>query len=436
MHHSVSVGGQTLSITGSAWKEIDKQLLLQKRLATGESIRISANAIKKFTGREPRLMTKFDARGQRPSVLSKATLLPVRNGEYLILPGDGYRDLDPPRERRPWPIGDVASRLLSLPWEEGPASESQLIDMAFASGLLDEFLQETGAFLTVRGRLRSPEFDFFFPSALGSEPVNVSGVQVEVDAGYEGENLNIVEAKLGSWADFHVRQLYYPIRMWQERVSGKSIRAVFMSYSDRVASLRLYSFCPLEHYGGLRLEKAVDYFIDELEQEPSISEILVRTPSEPAPNGVTFPQADDMRKVLDVVDATAAGVSSRAEIVDRYGFAERQAQYYPSAARYLGLLHRTGTAWRLTELGQSFSSASRAARHRIVIERLAALPVFRTALEHALTGDNTLPSTEMISEWIADASLVAGLPLTGSTLARRAATVRSWTSWALETALP
>src|SRR5690606_24099554 len=116
-----------------------------------------------------------------------------------------------------------------------------------------------------------------------------------------------------------------------ERLPAKPARAVFITYSDRVTSLRLYDFSPADYYGGLVLTKAADYVLDDQEFRIDLHEILANTRPGLAPEGVTFPQADDMAKVLDVVDATAAGVTDTNEIMERYGFTSRQAVYYPTA---------------------------------------------------------------------------------------------------------
>lgn len=423
-----------MSITNRSWGQLSSHLSLQQRLDDGESVVVTADTIKAVTKREPRLMTKFDARAHRPPVLRSATILPIENGKYLIVPGDGYQDFEevPNPEHRSFPR--ISSKLMSLPWREGPSSESQLLDMVYASRLLDEFLEESDQYLTVRGRLRSPAFDFVFPTRFGDIEVNVAGVQVEVDGGYEGNSLNLIEAKLGKREDFHVRQIYYPLRMWKERLPSKASQAVFITYSDRVVSLRLYDFAPLSNYGAIELKKAKDYVLEDADEELNLASILNATKPEPAPEGVTFPQADDMVKVLDLVDATAAGVTSLEETTERYGFTERQALYYPTAARYLGFIESGRSERQLTQLGRTFASSSRATRHRLVIERLAALPVFRDALIYTVNNAGTLPSTELVADWIADESSRIGLPLTGSTPHRRAATVRSWIQWAIRAA--
>jgi len=335
-----------------------------------------------------------------------------------------------------WRTQSRARELLSLPWAKGPRSESQLIDMAIASGMIDKFLNEDAQFLTIRGRLRSPRFSFYFPTTHGAHKVRVRGVQIEVDAGLEGANLNLIEAKLGKRTDFHVRQLYYPMQMWSIEVPAKRTRTVFMSYSDRVYSLRLYSFNDRGNYGSIALEKAADFTLDAGTGPVDLRALLLQTRAEVSPVGVTFPQADDLAKVLDLVDATAAGITTSHGIVERYGFTARQALYYPTAARYLGLLDSQRPDHRLTDLGSNFVASPRDERHRMVLERLVALPVFRETLEYALEKNESLPDRAQISDWIEAESRRAGIPLSGTTLSRRAATVRSWVQWALLRAKP
>jgi hypothetical protein len=81
-----------VSPTSEAWARLAERHRLRERLALGEVVRLSADEIR-TAGREPRLMTKFDTRESRPLELSDTTILPVTNGEYLLLPGDGYADL-------------------------------------------------------------------------------------------------------------------------------------------------------------------------------------------------------------------------------------------------------------------------------------------------------------------------------------------------------
>jgi hypothetical protein len=68
----------------------------------------------------------------------------------------------------------------------------QHLDYAYAASLIRTFTEDPSLVLTIRGRKYTPEFEFY----VGKQPIKVSSVQTEVDAGYEGKNqVVLVEAK-------------------------------------------------------------------------------------------------------------------------------------------------------------------------------------------------------------------------------------------------
>ncbi|MGC4070903.1 MAG: hypothetical protein QM784_40760 [Polyangiaceae bacterium] len=418
------------SLTGDAWSRLNERLGLVERLQTSaDPVYLGAEFIKEATGREPRLMCKFDTRESRPRVLSEATVLPVNNGTYVVLAGDGYADVPAPARVKYWRPPEWALRLCTLPWKSGPSSESQALDMATATGLLHDFLRDPGACLTVRGRLRSPKFSFEFDTRHGSVPVTVDGVQVEVDSGFEGAELHLIEAKLGARTNFHIRQTYYPLRMWERLLPSKARSAVFLTWSNRCFSLRKVRFEPSECYHGLRFTDSVDYYLDEPGPIPTFEELLSSTDEEDA-SLLPFPQADDVRRVIDVVDAVEAGVTARTGIAMRFDVNERQADYYANAAAYLGLVRRGDGGFEQTELGRTYVGLSFASRQATLLRQMARRPVFRQAMA-LVSAKGVLPSQDQVSEWI---SLSTGL--TGNTSIRRARTVLSWIRWAQQASNP
>lgn len=408
--------------TSEAWERLFTELSLEERLSAGP-VRITADEIKALSGREPRLMTKFDTRESRPARLARHTLLPLTNGSYALLRGDGYADVPETPRVKFWTPPDLRRSLLTLPWQSGPSSESQALDMAMATGLLQDFLSDPDARLTIRGRLRAPRFEFEFDSDAGPSTLTVDGVQVEVDSGLEGHAIHLVEAKLGARTNFHIRQLYYPMRMWSALVPDKPVTTVFLSWSNRCFSLRSFAFAPIERYHAARLIAAVDYFLDEPGRPPQLGDALTAARLELA-EGAPFPQADDMRRVIDVVDAVASASSTRAEIAARYEFDERQADYYANAARFLGLLTRAEQGFELTEIGRDFVAGNLTTRTYIVLRQLAARPVFRSLLER-IHADAGLPEIAEVADMI-----TAATGLTGATPLRRASTVLAWARWA------
>lgn len=410
--------------TSKAWDELFRALDLQRKLEHECFAIVSAEAIKSITRREPRLMTKFDTRESRPKMLEGITILPLSNGEYALLDGDGYCDVPAAREVRIWSKERWRSDLVTLPWETGPASESQALDMASASGILDDFFGDANTRLTIRGRLRCPRFEFRFRCASREVPLVANGVQIEVDSGFEGQSIYLIEAKLGNRSNFHQRQLYFPQRMWMEMVSNKPSFAVFMIWSNRSVALRGYEFNPVDLYQSQVLAASVDYLLDEPEGLPSFPELVDATREHTGEIGIPFPQANDVRRVIDCVDAIGAGLISRTSLAAHYGFAGRQADYYANAAAYLSLLERSGSSFQLSELGHRFLRAPLNQRHELLLRQMVSRPVFRQGAQ-ALAITGRMPSVEYLAEVIARRT-----KLTLVTATRRAKTVVAWLRWA------
>ncbi len=228
------------SATELGWRAIFQELSIPSRLKSEGVAFVTANEIRCISGREPRLMTKFDTRDERPRTLinHRVTVLAVENGRYALVHGDGYYDV----KRSASPQFHTSERLRpiqSLPWQGGLASESQALDSAFIASILRQFTGEDGLHLTVRGRLRSAPFEFDFQGFTDTHRLKVDGVQIEVDGGYEGSRMYLIEAKMGVRENFIVRQLYYPFRMWADgdRIN-KEVVPILMTYSNRVFSLR------------------------------------------------------------------------------------------------------------------------------------------------------------------------------------------------------
>jgi len=410
--------------TSKAWEELFRVLNLQQKLQESQLAVVTADVIKTVTRREPRLMTKFDTRESRPRILEGVTLLPLSNGEYALLQGDGYCDVPNANLVKVWSKEKWRSDLVTLPWETGPNSESQALDMASASGILDDFFEDSNTRLTIRGRLRCPRFEFRFRCDSREIALVANGVQVEVDSGFEGEKVHLIEAKLGNRANFHQRQLYFPLRMWSTLVEKKPAVAVFLTWSNRCVSLRGFAFDPLDLYQSQVPVTSVDYLLDEPESLPNLAELLDGTREHTGEIGTPFPQADDMRRVIDCVDAIGSGLVSRSSLATHYGFAGRQADYYANAAVYLSLLEKSERSFKLSALGHRFATATLNVRHELLLRQMVSRPVFRqVAQKLVLTG--RMPTLDDVTQLVANRTR-----LTRVTSMRRAKTVIAWLRWA------
>jgi hypothetical protein len=385
---------------------------------------VTADQIREVTGREPRLMAKFDTREYRPDTLKKAdcTILPVRNGQYVLVRGDGYSHL-PDTPTVQGFESEAFQRLETLP--AVCRSESQVIDMAAASGMLASFVGESDLALTIRGRLRALPFAFTFRGS-ASNPLRfqVDGVQVEVDAGYEGERVYLLEAKMGARDDFIVRQLYYPYRMWLEEGVTKQIVLLFLTYSNQVFSLSEYRFRDPEEYSSIAHVRSRSYALDFGRGPPDLSTLVAATHPDPEPAHIPFPQANDMRKVIDVIDAVGNGIRTKERITEYYEFAQRQSNYYGDAARYLGFLDAWPGGYVLTPAGEEFVALPAGERLAMMASAMLRRPVIRQGVEEMLVLGGVPPRNRIA------ARIEAQRPdLHGTTLPRRAATVTAWLQW-------
>lgn len=81
----------------------------------------------------------------------------------------------------------------------------QHIDYAFATGLIQKFVNDDSLVLTIRGRKYTPKIEF----SVGANHLTVESVQTEVDAGYEEKDkIVLIEVKNSSTKNTIIRQLY------------------------------------------------------------------------------------------------------------------------------------------------------------------------------------------------------------------------------------
>jgi len=238
-----------------SWERIFKECDLEKYNFDEEPFLITASQIKeacqdfKKTGeKEVRILCKQDTRESRPEIFKKwgLFLLPIKNGKYAIIKGEGYIDI--PKIEKTTEF--YASKLdFTLDTPKIGDSEMQHLDFAYASSLIRSFLDDESLVLTIRGRKYTPSFDFF----VGNHKIKVKGVQTEVDAGYESKKqVVLVEAKNKKMDNVIIRQLYYPYRQWQSYTSKKVIPSFFEKKNDTY-SIWLFEFKDPQDYNSIKL---------------------------------------------------------------------------------------------------------------------------------------------------------------------------------------
>lgn len=250
-----------------SWKKIFDDLNILSHDFSKTPFKISAEQIKKscqnfkVTGeKEVRILCKQDTREDRPDIFVKHNLflLPVKNGVYNIIQGEGYVDI--PKIQKT--VGVYPSKLVFTPdTTKIGDSEMQHLDYAYATSLIRTFMDDVSLILTIRGRKYTPKFDF----NINGQQIEVESVQTEVDAGYEGNNqIVLIEAKNTDTKNVIIRQLYYPFRQWQS-ITKKKVSTLFFSKEKgkNLYSIWQFEFQFPEDYNSIRLVNSGKFEIKE-----------------------------------------------------------------------------------------------------------------------------------------------------------------------------
>ena len=224
---------------------------------SADQIKVACQDFKRTSEKEPRILCKQDSRESRPQVFRDKGLfiLPVRNGSYIIVKGEGYVDVPPITS----PLRDYQSDFpFDLETSQVGNSEMQHLDRAYALSLIRHFTEDDSLVLTIRGRKYTHQFDF----VTGEFLIHVQSVQTEVDGGYEGANqVVLVEAKSGNAGNTIIRQLYYPFRQWQNYTTKPVSTLFFQRTSDNEYHIWQFGFDDLNDYNSIRLLKSGRYNI-------------------------------------------------------------------------------------------------------------------------------------------------------------------------------
>jgi len=219
-------------------------------------IKPAVKGMDKTTETEVRILCKMDTREDVPEIMQHngLFLLPVKNGTYALVKGEGYLDIPDITEN----ALDYESKLdFELQSSTIGNSEMQHLDFAYASSLVRTFIDDPSLVLAIRGRKYTPEFHFF----VNKQRIEVKGVQTEVDAGYEGKDkIVLIEAKNSSTKNTIIRQLYYPYRQWSQNID-KDVLLVFFEKRRDEYLLWEFTFTDKFDYNSVKLSKCKKYRI-------------------------------------------------------------------------------------------------------------------------------------------------------------------------------
>lgn len=420
-----------MGLNDAAWENLfDKYHILDEIAQNGKFV-ISASQIKEF--REPRLMTKFDHKINLPGIFASNNLsiLPITRGEYIISSFSAYEEFsesspDVQRISIPPHIQSLSPQFL--------VSETIALNCASACGILNDFLEDDGLIPTVSGRMSSGNFEFGINTSSSVQNVSVCNSQIEIDAAYEGIHyLSLFEAKRDLSDDFLIRQLYYPFRVWNERVT-KMVKPIFLIFSNGMFNLYQYQFDDPRNYNSLRLVKQKNYVIATEICLADIENILQNVPliQEPA---IAFPQADRMSRIINLIELLNEKPMTKQDITSEYAFDERQTNYYTDAGRYLGLIDKVhdedgNILFLLSACGRHIMNLEYKERQLALVTQILMHRVFNETLKlHLRCGE--MPDKQIIIQIMRDSNLYR--VEADSTYWRRSSTVIGWVNWILET---
>lgn len=425
-----------MSKNDSAWgKLFEKYKILDEISKNGHYI-ITSKQINEF--RESRLMTKFDHRTNLPQIFqdNKLSILPLTRGSYIIAKFEAYQKVSYSKDVKPIPVSKRED-LESLDYKN-IYSESAALNCAFASGIIQDVLGEECC-LTVNGRMSSKEFDFSIKEEMGTpncktKKINVVNSQCEIDGGFEGETkLALVEAKNTTCEDFLIRQIYYPYRLWKNKVSKKVV-PIFMTYSNDVFSFFIYEFDKSNNYNSLKLIEQKDYVIaPEPINLENIKQLLQKTKTIVEPK-IPLPQADKFDRIIDLLGVLVENELSSEDITSNYDFDKRQTDYYFNAGKYLGLIDKfkddeNNIRVKLTKKGIEIMSLSHKKKNLAIAKQILEHKPFSDSLKYYFDKSES-PKGEDVVKIMKKCELYN--VDSESTYKRRSRTILRWIEWIID----
>lgn len=421
-----------MTLNDSAWESAFEEYGLLEGVNLDGQVSVSAEQLKKF--REPRLMAKIDHSKDLPEIFreNNLSILPTSNAGYTIGRFKTFhpiaRSTSIEASAFPVPVHLETIDFTNL------SSEQAVLHAAFASKVLEDFLGDE-LNLTTSGRMRSGYFSFTIDTFTGQkESVDVKNAQIEIDAGYESTSaLSLIEAKNRDAVDFNIRQLYYPLRTWDGKTK-KNIRSAYLIASKGEFEIFEYDFRDISDMSSLVLLKAKRYVfemgkipLDEFVEVAKHS--LGASPNHSAP----FPQANNFKRVIDLVSVLIEDPQSSQALTHYYGFDKRQTKYYTDAAIYLGLADKRKSldgkpAWIATPLAKGLFRLGTVARDRALGKLILSFDAFAQVFMEYAKSDRK-PDAQMVIRLLDQSPDFEYY--SGDTVPRRASTVRAWCEWIL-----
>lgn len=416
-----------ISKNNEAWNNLFNKFSIIERINNDGYFEITAEQIKE-SGREPRLMTKFDSSENLPDIFleNKLAILPIKRGTYIIGKFNNYQgvnmdnSINVETKYLPDYITTIDYNNIS--------SEAISLNAALISGMLEDIIGEP-VVPTISGRMGTGEFNYKIDIDNDSQfNINVENSQMEIDGSYEGiTKYVILEAKNHYMKDFIIRQLYYPYKVWKKN-TPKEVVPVMLIKHDNIYNFFIYSFEDDNSYNSIKLKDIRRYILDE-PYNPIELEDIIRIMDEikfvEENNNIPFPQANTFNIVLDLLDQLINRDMAPEDITNFLEYAPRQTNYYITAAEYLEFVTKE-KKYTLTTYGRQIMKLSHKERTLEIVRTILSHKPFFVAMDQYI--NNFSFDNEKIAEVICECSE----NINKSTALRRTSTVTAWIKWILE----
>ncbi len=424
--------GKNSISTNEAWKYLIKKYNILEQIKENGYFIIKASQIKEI--KEPRLMAKWDSYESLPEVFIKnnINILPNSRNSYILGNFDLYQEIPELQE------SVTQMDKVELPNYESIdinniSSESNAINVLILSGILNDFLGVKNNVVTFNGRMGTGIFSFKVNTFCEEKiDVHVKNAQCEIDGGFENdESIIIMEAKNVVRKDFHIRQLYYPFRLWHSKVK-KPIRLVFSVYSNMIFRLFEYRFKDINDYSSIELIQCKNYSLQDT--SISINELMaiknivvVSTDDNMDSTDIPFIQANSMERIISLLENLYDNPMTNFEIAELMNFDIRQSDYYYNAGRYLGLFKKIsddkGRYVTLTTLGNSVFKLNYKDRQlklvELILKHKIFFEVFNDCINNGEISEKTFVETLMRKFNVCNEGQIQ----------RRASSVIGWIRW-------
>ena len=415
-----------------AWKALIEKYDIIGQITKNGVFHIKASQIKEF--KEPRLMAKWDSTDSLPEVLrsKKINILPDSRSSYVMSDFILYQEI-PELEEKVEKMTHVELPDYESIDVNNISSEANAINVLLLSGILDDFLGTSENVSTFNGRMGTGTFEFEVDTYRNvKRKIHVNNAQCEIEGGFENDtSVVIMEAKNVVYDDFHIRQLYYPYRLWKTRVS-KPIRLVFSIYSNQIYRLFEYRFRELEDYSSIELVQSKNYSLQDteisLDELVAVRNATVITTDDNMDNtNIPFIQANSMDRIINLLENMYENPMTSQQIAELMDFLPRQSDYYFNAGKYIGLFEKKTddkqVVVKLTALGNSVFKLNYKERQLKLVSLILEHKIFAHFFDVVIE-NGELPDTADIEKMMR-ALNVCNEPQ----INRRAGSVYGWLKW-------